>query len=214
MLLVLSVLFYGGCGNASSESGEEQPEAGKISEEAIEEASTEQLPDWPIGLYIKSGSDKRVLQNQMQAEYAVGKDITVLSAFLTNNPEISGSKFAEVWLSYQNKLPETATYKIGYLLSYGLVSGNHIEQMIKEPSDTEQNREYLETYIYDDVHQSGWYSHLLSSDITEKTVVTSIKLTGGPNVADVKDIAVEAFLYNPEEDSLARGSTTVHIFKK
>lgn len=212
--IALSLLFYAGCGNPSLQGNEVNPDADKALEEIAADPPEEENPDLPIGLYVKSGSGKRVLQNQMQAEYVVGKDIAVLSAFLTNDPEISGSKFATVWLSYQNEMREAAVCKIGYRLSYSLVSGEYVEQVIKGPLDTEQNRAYLETYIYDDVHQNGWYSHLLASDITEKTVITSIKLTGGPNVAEVNDMMVEVFLYKEEEPNFDYGSSSVEIIKK
>ena len=132
--VLISVLLCVGCGQSSLPDSEVKPEAGKPSEEVIAPSDQEEEIDFPIGLYVKNGSGRRILQHQLQTEYTVGKDLVVLSAFLTEEPEISGSGFAEVWLSYQNELQEAAICKIGYRLSYNLASGEHIEQTIKGTS--------------------------------------------------------------------------------
>jgi len=209
-LLVLSLCA--GCANSAPEGSEAKPPEEVPND--VPDESLEEVLKLPIGLYIKTGSDKRVLQEQVYADYAIGKDIVVLSAFLTEEPEISADLFKRVWNSYAEIFPEASSYKIGYRLSYQLSSGEIVEQRIENPADTEENRSYIETYIYDDVHQDGWYSHLLVSDVREETVATSLKLTGGLNVAEVGDITVEAFLYNDEEDSLVCGATAVEIIKK
>ncbi|NCB41999.1 MAG: hypothetical protein EOM59_05215 [Clostridia bacterium] len=209
---LLLLLLCAGCTHFAPEGSQAKPPEESL--DGVTDDSLEEVPNLPIGLYIKTGSQKRVLQEQVHADYAIGKDIVVLSAFLTEEPEISADVFKRVWNSYAEIFPEASTYKIGYDLSYKLSSGEIVEQRIEGPADTEENRNYIETYIYDDVHQDGWYSHLLVSDMREETVATSLKLTGGPNVSEVGDIMVEAFLYKLQEPTVDCGSTTVQIFKK
>lgn len=206
--LVLAAAL-GGCGGpAPEDSGPAKPpeNAGETTSPgsiggAIPPGQEEEKPQLPLGLYINNGSGIRSLAASVEAEYTAGKDIVVLSAFLSAEPEISGGKFARVWNDLRKAVPEAAPCKIGYRLSYELASGETVSQTILAPEDTEENRTYIETYIYDDVHQDGWYSHLLPADMTEQTVATSLKLTGGPEVSQVGEITVEAFLY--EEDPLA-----------
>lgn len=221
VMLVLLLAFIGtGCSKMISQEGETKPLAGEEiegvigAEEEPGDAPADEPAALPIGLYIKTGSDKRVLQTQVQAEYRVGKDLVVLSAFLSEEASISGGTFGKVWNSYKDKLPEAALYKIAYRLSYTLASGDKVEQIIEGPTDTETNRNYIETYIYDDVHQDGWYSHLLDSHVRQETIVTSIKLTGGPDVDQVGDIEVEAFLYKVGAISEKAGTHRVAVVRK
>ncbi len=189
-----------------------KPEGG--AGEALPVEQEEEKPPLPLGLYIKTGSGSRERITTMEATYTVGQDIVVLSAFLSEEPAISGAKFSDVWNGLREGIPEAAGCKIGYRLNYETASGETVSQTILGPGDTETNRAYVETYIYDDVHQDGWYSHLLPSDVTEGTVVTTIKLTGGPKVSGVGNIVVEAFLY--EEDPVAEpvGRCQVEVTKQ
>ena len=227
-VLVLSAAL-GGCGGQAAEgnaSGEDAERtmgadapgsaAGKPAPESAGETippePEEEKPQLPLGLYINNGSGIRALTTTVEASYTTGKDIVVLSAFLSEDPEISGGTFANVWNDLWEAAPEAAGCKIGYRLTYELASGETVSQTILGPEDTEENRAWVETYIYDDVHQDGWYSHLLSSDMTEQTVVTTIKLTGGPEVSGIGNIAVEAFLYegNPTADTVGRCKVIVN----
>lgn len=218
-LTVLLALFGAGCSKPEPSGAEAKPPAGEEikdvadAEEGPGDASADALA-LPIGLYIKTGSEKRVLQSQVQSDYTIGKDIIVLSAFFSEEQAISGGSFGKVWRSYKDKLPEALFYKIGYRLSYTLAAGSKVDQMIAGPADTEVNRNYIETYIYDDVNQDGWYSHLLVSDMCEDTVVTSIKLTAGPDIDQVGDIEVEAFLYKIGAIEKKAGTYSVVVVKK
>jgi len=189
-----------------------KPEGG--AGEALPVEQEEEKPPLPLGLYIKTGSGSRERITTMEATYTVGQDIVVLSAFLSEEPAISGAKFSDVWNGLREGIPEAAGCKIGYRLNYETASGETVSQTILEPGDTETNRAYVETYIYDDVHQDGWYSHLLPADVTEETVATTIKLTGGPEVAGVGDITVEAFLYQEDPAAEPVGRCRVEVTKQ
>ena len=78
---------------------------------------------------------------------------------------------------------------------------------MRSPENTEENREYVEIYLYDDVHQvpGEWYSHLETSDITEETIATSIKFTAGSKIEEIEKIHLSAYLYTADlpEQALA-----------
>lgn len=189
-----------------------KPEGG--AGEALPVEQEEEKPPLPLGLYIKTGSGSRERITTMEATYTVGQDIVVLSAFLSEEPTISGAGFAGVWNGLRDGIAEAAGCKIGYHISYETASGEAVTQTILGPEDTEVNRNWIETYIYDDVHQEGWYSHLLPDEVTDQTVVTTIKLTGGPEVADVGDITVEAVLYEEPAIDQPLGRCQVEVKKK
>jgi hypothetical protein len=226
-VLIVSAAL-GGCGGQAAEGnapgedaegtmGEDAPgsAAGKPAAESAGETippeQEEEKPQLPLGLYINNGSGIRVLTTTVDAAYTTGKDIVVLSAFLSAEPEISGGTFAPVWSDLWEAAPEAADCKIGYRLTYEIASGETVSQTILGPQDTEVNRDFVETYLYDDIHQDGWYSHLLLADVTAQTIATTIKLTGGPEVSVVGDIAVEAFLYegDPTAEPLGRWEVVV-----
>ncbi|MEI7668302.1 MAG: hypothetical protein WCI62_04860, partial [Erysipelotrichaceae bacterium] len=69
--------------------------------------------------------------------------------------------------------------------------------------DTTDLFSMIEVYIYDDVNQpiGQWYSHLLESQVTSKTLITSIKLHGCAGTKDiVSPITLTVFTYNGDED--------------
>lgn len=210
LTIIAVALCLSGCAKKVTPEG---PDA-KPMTDSILETSEEGAVEFPLGLYINMGTGTRDLQTEVMAHFSPGVDLAVLSAFVTTEPAISGSKFGPVWSSYWEDVPELTSYKIGYTLSYKISTGDAVTQTIYSPKDTEVNREYLETYIYDDVHQTGWYSHLLTTDITDETVITSLKLTGGPNVLEVSEVELEAFLYKSSDPTDRAGSYTVNIEKK
>ena len=99
--------------------------------------------------------------------------------------------------------------KIGYIVSFKLKSGEEINTTIKNPDDVFVYRNYLENYLYDDINQvqGEWYSHLLQSEVTDKTRMTSIKFTAGQDIDKVGDtIKLTAFVYNSDDDFDASGN--------
>ena len=67
----------------------------------------------------------------------------------------------------------------------------------------------LKNYLYDDINQvqGEWYSHLLQSEVTDKTRMTSIKFTAGQDIDKVGDtIKLTAFVYNSDGDFDASGN--------
>lgn len=102
-----------------------------------------------------------------------------------------------------NTFEASNTCRLGYVVDFKLKDGQEIKQTITGPDDVFGYRNYLECYLYDDVNQiqGNWYSHLLNTEVTDKTVMTSIKLTAGTDIALVGDtIKVSAFVYNSDKD--------------
>lgn len=156
-----------------------------------------------IGLYMPDkASGVRNLTSGYTGEWTAGKDIASFEAFATKEPTIAGSNFKKVWESYWNSYPNSTGYKIGYYLTFTLNSSEVISKVMKGFEDTNDFRQYLEIYLYDDVHQiqGNWYSHLTTADTTPDSVCTSIKLTAGNKIADVKSISLTVFTYSSDKD--------------
>lgn len=156
-----------------------------------------------IGLYMPNKAlGVRELTAGYTGEWISGKDIASFEAFATQEAVISGINFKSVWESYWNHYPESSGYKIGYYLSFTLNSSEVITKTIKKYEDTNDFREYLELYLYDDVHQiqGNWYSHLTTADTHADSVCTSIKLTAGSKISEIKSISLTVFTYSGDKD--------------
>ena len=156
-----------------------------------------------IGLYIH-GQDLSIhnLITEYVSNWEKGKDIECFEAFTTNEKTVTGNGFKNAWEPYWNKYSDAADCKIGYCLTFTLNSSEVFTKTIKAPTDTAQYFNYIELYIYDDVHQTQgvWYTHLSESDIKDNTFMTSIKLTAGSKISEVKDIKLSAFTYSSDKD--------------
>jgi len=156
-----------------------------------------------LGLYIH-GQDWNThnLITEYVSTWEKGKDIECFEAFATNEKTVSGNGFKNAWEPYWNKYSDADKCKIGYCLTFTLNSSEVFTKTIKDPKDTAQYFDYIELYIYDDVHQTQgvWYTHLSESDIKDNTFMTSIKLTAGSKISEVKDIKLSAFTYSSDKD--------------
>ena len=208
--LCITLMAFTGCSKDFSEGPDAKPITERVTDAALD-VPEQETAQFPLGLYINMGTGTRNLQTEVKTDFKTGHDLVVLSAFAANEVTIPGSTFGPVWSSYWDAVPELAGYKIGYCLSYNIAGADPVVQMIYSPKDTEVNREYLETYIYDDVNQCGWYSHLLESDMTEETVITSVKLTCGAKVSEVSEVKLEAFLYRAGDTENRSSSYTVTV---
>lgn len=126
-------------------------------------------------------------------------DIDCFEFIASDTVRLTGWSFSKIWNDAWALHEGTENAKIGIRLQFTLENGETIDQMILKPSDAAGFYEYLEVYLYDDVHQSGWYSHLEDKDMTDGTIITSAKLTAGEKIAQVGDIVLTAFVYTGED---------------
>ena len=150
------------------------------------------MPD-KLGLYIAE-SNERIFVDKFSSKWTSGKDIDCFEVLTSNEKSLSG-KFGELWKSTLNSFSNTKNVKVGYKLEIHLLSGETFSFDIKNPKDAMQYKEYIEVYLYDDIHVSGWYSHLEEDDMEDETIMTSIKLTATPKQSEVSKINLTAYLY-------------------
>ena len=152
---------------------------------------------------VNESKSARTLATQFTGPWNRGTDIASFEVYATKESSISGANFKKVWESYWNQYSNSSNYKIGYYLSFDLISGDNISKTIKFPTDVFEFRDYLEVYLYDDINQiqGNWYSHLLESEVDSDTMITSIKLTPGVKISEVKDgITLKVFAYTGDQD--------------
>ena len=156
-----------------------------------------------VGLYIpaEDGTKARVLVTEFSAMRKKKTDIDCFEVIASQSDRLEGSSFSGIWRSAWDSFEGSQSAKIGFKVSFTLVGGEIIEKTILKPSDTKDFYDYLEIYLYDDIHQTPgvWYTHLEDKDVDDETVVSSIKLTSGSLIDQVGDIVLTAFVYNGEE---------------
>jgi hypothetical protein len=147
-------------------------------------------------------------------------DIVVFSVFFTdvNNP--GAGRFSTVFNKYWNQYTGIEEYKIGFTLTFKLKTGETYQKIILGPHDEPDSMwDYIRIYLYDDIHQTPGvrYSHLLERQVTDQTLLTSIKLTGNSKTQDIDgNLTLSAFTYNGDEDfdpitGLYRGKSIVTL---
>ena len=154
-----------------------------------------------VGIYIpaENGTKARKWITEFHGPRSPKTDIDCFEVFAAQDSRLEGTSFSAIWRSVWEAYDGWQSAKIGYHLRFTLSDGTEISQTIRKPSDAASFSDYLEVYIYDDVHQTGWYSHLEDSDLKDETVMTSIKLHCGSLISQVGDIELTAFIYNGED---------------
>ena len=180
------------------------------------------VPGMALGFYRRDKMlGARVKMGDCALKWTAGTDIQTFSTFFSTEERLPSSAFSGVFRECTAKIPGAEQFRIGYSVTFFFRdSGETVTEVILSPSDLGTYFSYLEIYLYDDVNQEpgAWYSHLLPEQMTEKTLISSIKLTAGKNIDALGDtITVTAFAYRSEADFGADGSycgnyqTTVRV---
>ena len=162
-----------------------------------------------VGIYIpaEDGTKARILLTEFSAPRTAKRDIDCFEVLASHDERVEGSSFKGIWETAWNAHENAAHTKIGFRIAFDLEDGTRVEKTILKPGDAKEFYDYLEVYLYDDIANAGhWYSHLEDHEITEETVISSIKLTAGSKIAQVGDILLTAFLYTGEDCFDAEGN--------
>ena len=150
-----------------------------------------------------------------------GKDIGSFEVIASEQAELPGDFFGDIFGAAWKSFPDADSCKIGYTLRYTLDDGSEIKFTMLSPRHIEHT-EYIECWLYDDYHRKPHkpYSHLKNSSMKKNTLITSIKLTAGKQIAHVTDIWLSAFIcaslddFDSERNYIGNTSVTIHILKK
>ena len=152
-----------------------------------------------VGIYIPAddGTKARKRITEFAAKRRAKEDIDCFEILATQVDKTESGAFRNIWSNAWNTEPTDPNAKIGFHISFPLASGETVSATLLKPGDSKFFYDYLEIYLYDDIHQTPgqWYTHLEDSDMKEETVISSIKLTSGSKIAEVGDITLTAFIY-------------------
>ena len=157
-----------------------------------------------IGFYFTNNGYLNKI-TEIKETFVAKKDITVVQVYPSGEEKIKltsnrvGVDCALKWL----ELDPEHKIKQGFNISYELEDGTIINQTILGPSKTQDNYDYIEIYLYDAyIHRNDkWYSHIEESEMNDDTFFTSIKITAGSKVNEIKSkITLTTFTYDTLDD--------------
>ena len=155
-----------------------------------------------LGIYMYTNSSTpRYKTNEYKNNWKLNVDICSLEIFYTNEDQIPGTNFKNLWNNYYQNYTDINSYKIGYLIEFNTKNEGKIKKYIKSPQDTDSIYKYIQLYLYDDIHQDGgWYSHITENEYNNDSILTSIKLTGSTYIDEItSDISLTAFTYDDDD---------------
>ena len=172
-----------------------------------------------LGLYIAENGE-RIFVDKFSSKWIVGKDIDCFEVLASDEKSLSG-KFGELWKTAWESFSNTKNVKVGYKLDIHLLSDENSSDKIssdkiisfdvKSPKDVLPYREYIEVYLYDDIHVSGWYSHLEEDDMNGETIMTSVKLTATEKQSEISKIHLTAYFYTTDMPQRSIASYAIDV---
>lgn len=167
----------------------------------------------------KSYSPRVKLDSEFAAKWKKGEDIGSFEVIASDEDELPGEFFGDIFGTAWKAFPEADRCKIGYALRYTLKDGGEIKYTMLSPKHI-QHTEYIECWLYDDYHREPHqnYSHIKS--MKKDTLMTSIKLTCGSRIADVDEIWLTAFIctsldeFDADHNYTGDTACTIHIVRE
>lgn len=173
----------------------------------------------PVNLYAPDSDNVRHKLTEYVSNWKRGKDIDCFEALVSDSDKLTGKNFLTIAKETWGTLPDPYAMRIGYTLRYTLADGSEISMQILSPKDI-THTEYVECYLYDDVHSKGFYTHLSESGMKDDTLITSIKITCGEKIEQVQEMWLGTFLYDSPDKFDANGKyigswkSEIHIRRK
>lgn len=158
------------------------------------------IDDNPITLSLyQNNNNTRTKLSIYESPLTIYKDIISLEVYYTTEESFTGNQ-KELWTKFKNNYQNIEKYKIGYNIEFETTK-EKISRNILSPKDTESIFNYIQIYLYDDINQeSSYYSHITQEEITDKTLLTSIKLTASTYINDIiSPIIITAFTYDTDD---------------
>ncbi len=169
----------------------------------------------------KAYSPRVRMGDTFSAPWKKGKDIGSFEVIASDEAQLDGDFFGDIFGAAWKQFPDANACKIGYTLRYTLDDGTEIRYTMLSPKYIEHT-EFIEVWLYDDYHRKPhqFYSHLKNSQMKSDTLITSIKLTAGKQISRVTDIWLTAFVcaslddFDAERNYIGNTSCTIHILKE
>lgn len=156
-----------------------------------------------IALYEgTNGSYSRV--DTFYSKMEVLKDIGLFSIILSQDKKVTGNNIKGLYKDYSSQYENFSNYKIGYHIAFSTTDGTTFSETILKPLTFSKFpfSDYLYVWLYDDINNSGFYSHIEEDEYNENTVMSSIKLMSTKKSEEISSpIELTVFTYDADDFS-------------
>lgn len=167
----------------------------------------------------KSYSPRVRMAEEFSAPWKKEKDLGSFEVIASDADRLEGEFFGDIFGGCWKAFPDADQCKIGFTLRYTLEDNSEIQYTMLSPEHIEHTK-YVECWLYDDYHREPHKSYSHIKRMQDDTLITSIKLTGGRRIRDVREIWLTAFIYASMDEFDANRnytgptSCTLHITPK
>ena len=147
-----------------------------------------------ISLYVNNSGTRTIVDQVYTSAWAPDATIKCFETLTTTEKTMYTDWFGDLWYDKWDDFTNHSKTKIGYYVTIKLKSGDTFEFDVRNPLNTNQYTQYLETYLYDDYHavKGQRYSHLTPEITNDNTIATSIKFVCGKNIGEVSEMTLKA----------------------
>lgn len=148
-----------------------------------------------VGIY-KDGK----LLTEYNKKFKGRTDLAIFNIVFTNDETLPKESFKKLWMDYYNKYENIDDYKIGFEISVE-INGEKKENVLLNPKNQHKLNPQLYAYLYDDIHNSGYYSHVTMDDLKDNTIFSSIKIYLHDKINEITSpITLTVFTYKDDND--------------
>lgn len=128
-------------------------------------------------------------------------DIAIFNILFTNEEKVTkNGTFKKTWKKYYDQYENANEYKIGFEIDVE-INGERQENIMLNPKNQHKIYPTLYAYLYDDIHNSGYYSHVEMKDVKDNTIYSSIKLYLHKETNKITSpITLTVFTYKDDND--------------
>ena len=192
LLIIMIILMVGCSNNEIKETPTPTPTPTITPEPTPEYVDTNPIV---VGIY----KDRKLI-TEYNKKFKDQTDIAIFSIFFTNEKNVGNGNFKTTWKKYYNQYQDISDYKIGFEIDVD-INGERQENIMLNPKNQHKIYPTLYAYLYDDIHNSGYYSHVTMDDVKDNTVYSSIKLYLHKDTKTITSpITLTVFTYKDEND--------------
>ena len=214
--ILMLVCMLSACGKSEDKTiVTNETKQNETSEKVTESETTEKITienEKPVRLYyLNYAEGEAELIKKYSDTWSEDEDLACFAAFVSDQDVIAFSSETEAHQEDWDSIESDVNYQIGYEISFD-VNGESKRITILEPKDiedskylfmgdvdTEEVTGYMGVWVYDDYHQDGgFYTHVLSDEFDENTLLTSIKLRPTPKSGELDNLKLKVFSYSSE----------------
>ena len=224
-LIILVIILIASCGGKKKKQPETEslPQQTESLEIETKEPETEKpaanIPnEKPINIYTMHYDDMMARKvTSIRKPWTVYEELETFAAIASNEESFPFQSETEVQQATWNTVNTATDYKIGYEMSFD-AGGEHKVITILKPGDIELNPDlyngdypegsdysdipgYMGVWVYDDLHQDGgFYIHITQAEVTDETLLTSIKFRPTPKSNEISNFELRAFSYSSDQE--------------